>query len=159
MKKTILSIALLLACSLLQVSAQNRSVAPRQSEQNQKSSVLAVNHSIRLQGVLPDGGAVDVSTTGIGPKFMANVPLNQGARSLSCGYTLSESEGTYYISYSVSIRIRFQMGETNGQANYQYRDYVLEGKVICNPGSSVVIFKNGEETLSIKLVEEVANSQ
>ena len=144
--------------SLVLLPARDR-VVPTNSNRTSKPErprgvgVFSENHSLRLHGKLHTGANVDVSTIGVGPIFIVNTPTKSEGGGLVCQYSVTERDGVYSISYTVGVRVRIETSRMNGNINYEYRDYTLEGNTICEIGSSVAIFKNGEESLNLSLVK------
>ncbi|MDP0492246.1 MAG: hypothetical protein Q7Q71_14445 [Verrucomicrobiota bacterium JB023] len=137
------------------LTAQNPPVptTKKHSAHSQKEHVFSANHSINLQGTLPSGKAVNVSTIGVGPLFFVNVPIDGEGNTLSCRYSVMEQDGKYLISYTVAVQARIESGRANGPRNFEYREYTVEGKAICEVGTAVEIFRNGEEVLSLSVDE------
>lgn len=154
--KTKILIALIISVSFGNLLiAQNRPAprTKRQSNESQKEQVFSTNHSINLQGELPSGKVVNVSAIGVGPLFAMTVPLDDEGGILSCRYNITEQDGKYLVSYSMGVRAKLESGGANGSGNFEYRDYTIEGKALCEVGATVSIFKNGEDILSLSVTE------
>ena len=164
MRAAFLLIILSSMASLTVLQAQSQKprqrIVPAQGRSEPARSVVAFsnNHSIRLHGNLQTGTSVDVSTTGVGPDFAISVPMEDGKTSLSCQYSVEEREGNYFINYSVSVRARIESGRTSGNVNYEYRDYIVQGNALCTIGSSITIFKRGEESLKLSITKDIESN-
>ena len=152
MKIAFLPILFLSVVSFSVLPAQNRMRPPLpgqpEKEQTHRAAVFNSNYSIRLHGKLHTGEDVDISALGVGPAFQISIPMGERGL-LSCEYNVIEREGVYFISYTVAAQVAVKLGTSN----YEFREHRLEGNTICELGSSVEIFKNGEEALSLSLAE------
>ena len=156
MKATLLTISCLLALPLL---AQNQ--LPRQSRVGQpinpqQQSVveegLEENITIRLQGTVTTGSEIDLSLSGVGPKFTADQVINDDTV-LTCQYLVPETEAGYRVSYSVGARIKVVTQKTQNSTNFEYRDVVISGNVLCLAGRPVVVVRNGSKPLQLTIIK------
>jgi len=158
--KTI-ALTLFLVSSSLFVAAQTQNqqrqrVRPTTPKKSAVKVGLDTNHKISLAGVLPNGEKVAVSTVGIGPDYRFSAPLNEESFTIaSCSYSISENEGKYHLSYHVGIQVRLE----SGSGNYEYRDFMIEGKVVCGLEAPIEIFKSRERALTISVSNVSSESE
>jgi hypothetical protein len=114
--------------------------------------VLSENIVIRLQGVIATGADIDLSLTGIGPKFTADQVVNDDTL-LRCEYVVSETEKGYRVSYFVSVRIKVATQMGTNATNYEYRDVSTSGTALCVLGRPLVLVRNGPKPLQLTITK------
>lgn len=144
----------------LPMFAQNpapRSAAPRVVPPGLQAPVETVglqeNITIRLQGTTTTGSDIDLSLTGVGPKFSADQVVNDDIV-LSCEYLVSETETGYKVSYVVSARIKVATQTGPNATSYEYRDVSISGSAICKAGRPLVLVRNGAKPLQLTISKE-----
>ncbi len=149
----------------LPLAAQNsppsRIVPPRQGsapaiDLQASGDENALNHNIqiRLQGTTTTGADIDLSLTGVGPKFAADQVINDDTV-LSCQYVVRKTETGYKVSYIVST----QMKVSTGSGSFQYRDVPISGTVLCSLNQPVILVKNGQKPLQLTISTEVVKDR
>lgn len=158
------SILLATACLLtLPLMAQNQPVprpAVRVPTINSQTSTdtpeLKENITLRLQGNIATVSDINLSLTGIGPRFAADQMTDDGT-ALTCQYVVSETDAGYKVSYSISARVKVATQSTPNSTNYEYRDVLISGTVICVVGRPVVLVRNGSKPLQLTIAKEDVN--
>lgn len=115
------------------------------------SKELTENITIRLQGSVSDGPPLDLSLTGIGPIFQADVVAGDKFTILSHQYSVKPAGSGYKVEYSIGLRIRMEMAQTGNSVSYEFRDVSVTGTVMVKEGERVVISKNGDRELALTL--------
>jgi len=113
---------------------------------------LKENITIRLQGTAATGAEVDLSLTGIGPRFAADQMIG-GDAVLTCDYVVAqaEGEGGYLVSYSVGVRVKVatHTNASQGTTSFEFRDVTITGTVLCRLDEAVAIVRNGDKPLQL----------
>jgi len=155
MKTTILLLTALLSLPILGQTFQPR---PRtvptgmpQQEGQPAGEQLQKNTTIRIQGTTTTGQDIDLSLTGLGPRFNAEQIIGADDSVLNCEYLVKESDEGFLVSYVLRVRLKTASSPTT----YEFRDVSVTGNVLCKPGEPVVIVKNGEKTLQLTVTQEV----
>ena len=104
---------------------------------------------IQLKGNIHSGEPLDLSLTGIGPVFQADVVTGEEHTILSHRYSVRPDDGGYLVEYSIGLRIRMEASQNGKMTNYEYRDVSVIGTAIVKEGERVVISKNGARELSL----------
>lgn len=156
MKTIILTVTLLLVLPLVAQNAP-RQVNPRMpsggSQQPAESQALKKNITIRLHGNTTTGAEIDLSLSGIGPRFTADQVVNDDTV-LTCQYVVSETETGYQVSYSIGARIKIPTQVNPNTTNFEYRDITIQGSVLCSEKKAQVLVQNGTKTLKLTITED-----
>lgn len=99
------------------------------------------------------GSEIDLSLSGIGPKFTADQVINDDLV-LTCQYGVSETETGYRVSYSVGARIKMVTQRSPNSTNFEYRDVIITGNVLCSDDRPVVVVRNGSKPLQLTLTKQ-----
>ena len=143
---------------LAQAPAPPRPIAIRSGATQQspgdpgENEDLGENVTIRLQGTVTKGSEIDLSLSGIGPKFTADQVIDDDTV-LSCQYVVSETEAGYKVSYSVGARIKVVTQKSQNSTNFEYRDVVISGNVLCVAGKPTVLVRNGTKPLALTITK------
>lgn len=113
--------------------------------------VFTENITIQLQGSVHDGPPLDLSLTGVGPIFQADVVTGDKFTILSHQYSVIPNDCGYKVEYNIGIRLRMEMARNGQNTSYEFRDVSLSGTVIAKEGEKVVVSKNGDRELSLTL--------
>ena len=116
-------------------------------------SHLTENVTIHLRGSVNEGTPLNLSLTGIGPIFQADVVTDDAFTVLTHRYSVNPQEGGYRVEYTIGLRIRMEVPGNGLGVNYEYRDVSVVGTVIAKEGKAVVISKNGDRELSLTLAK------
>ncbi len=161
MKTTIVLLSVLLSLPILGQTFQPR---PRalppgmpQPEGQPAGERLQKNTTIRVQGTTTTGQDIDLSLTGLGPRFNADQMIAGNDSVMNCDYLVTESDQRFLISYTLVVRIK--VTSNPGPPNIEYRDVSVGGTILCKPGEPVVIVKNGDKTLQITVTQEAEKSK
>lgn len=159
MKSPILLLGVLLTIPIL---AQTEMPRPRvvpvpepvQHDPRPVADPLRKNTTIRLQGTTTTGQDVDLSLTGLGPRFNADQMIAGNDSVMSCDYLVSETDRGFMVSYTLRIRVRMGTNPGSpGPPNAEFRDLSLSGNILCKPGEPVVIVKNGDKSLQLTVTQ------
>lgn len=112
---------------------------------------------IRLQGTTPAGIDIDVSLTGIGPRFKTDQMLDDGTVA-QCEYVVSDNGNGYKVSYSLSVRVKVAM-QPGPNASFQYQDVSTSGTVLCVESRPLVLARNGSKPLQLTITKDSANGE
>lgn len=158
MKATLLAVSCLLTLPLMAQNIAPRSAAPRVvpppgQQALAETTGLEQNITIRLQGTTTTGSDIDLSLTGVGPKFSADQVVNNDTV-LSCEYLVSETETGYKVSYVVTARIKMATNVSATSTNFEYRDVSISGSAICTAGRPLVLLRNGAKPLQLTISKE-----
>ena len=113
--------------------------------------VLAENITIQLQGSVNAGPQLDLSLTGVGPVFQADVLTGDEHTILSHQYSVKPQEGRYRVEYHIGLRVRFESSRNGNTTNYEYRDVSMTGTILAKEAEKVVISKDADRELSLTL--------
>ncbi len=113
--------------------------------------VLTENISIHLQGTASEGTDLDLSLTGIGPIFQADVVTGDTHTILSHSYSVKPNGSGYTVEYNIGLRIRMEVARSKQTSSYESREVSLNGTVLLSEGAKVVISKNGVQELSLSV--------
>jgi hypothetical protein len=154
MKATLLAVSCFLALPLLaQDAPRQRNPRPGVSSVTAQTpgeaETLEKNITIRLHGTTTTGADIDLSLSGIGPRFTADQVVNDDTM-LTCQYVVSETENGYRVSYSVGARIKVATNSTN----FEYRDVSISGTVLCSADRPQVLVRNGSKPLQLTITKE-----
>jgi hypothetical protein len=128
----------------------NRAVATsRPAVAEVRPQALTENIVIQLKGNVHSGEPLDLSLTGVGPVFQADVITGEEHTILSHQYAVKPDDGGYRVEYSIGLRIRMEASQNGKVTNYEYRDVSVTGTAIVKEGEQVVISKNGARELSL----------
>jgi hypothetical protein len=156
MKATLLAVSCFLALPLIAQEAP-RAPQPRRSSGTlqipSEAEALKENITIRLHGTTTTGTEIDISLSGIGPSFTADQVVNDDTM-LNCQYVVSETETGYRVTYSVGVRIKIAAHKTQNSTNYEYRDVVISGTVLCSVDRPQVLVRNGSNPLQLTITKE-----
>jgi hypothetical protein len=122
-------------------------------QQSGEAEGLKENVTIRLQGTTTTGADIDLSLTGIGPRFNADQVVNDDTV-LHCQYVVSETESGYKVTYSVSGRIKVITQTTQKSTNIEFQDVSISGTVLCLAGRPKVIVRNGSKPLQLTIIKD-----
>jgi hypothetical protein len=156
MKTLILATACFMPMLLMAQNPVPRQPRPRAdalSQQSGEAEGLRENITIRLQGTTTTGADIDLSLTGIGPRFTADQVINDDTV-LTCQYVVSETEEGYRVSYSVSARIRVATQTNQTTTNFEFRDVSISGTVLCVADRPMVLVRNGSKPLQLTIMKE-----
>ena len=109
----------------------------------EKPRVLTENITIQLQGSVYGSEPLDLSLTGVGPVFQADVIAGEDRSILTHQYSVRPNDCGYRVEYSIGLRIAMEVSR-NGQAT-------VSGAAIAKEGERVVISKNGAHELALTL--------
>lgn len=109
------------------------------------------NITIQLQGSVNDGPPLDLSLTGVGPVFQADVVTGDNFTILSHQYSVVPASKGYKVEYNIGLRIRMEMSKTKQATSYEFRDVSVTGTVMATEGEKVVISRNGDRELALTL--------
>lgn len=123
------------------------------SQQSGEAEGLKENITIRLQGTTTTGADIDLSLSGIGPRFTADQIVNDDTV-LSCQYVVSETEAGYRVSYSVSARIKVPTHTNQTTTSFEFRDVSITGTVLCHADRPKVLVQNGSKPLQLTIIKE-----
>jgi hypothetical protein len=123
------------------------------SQQPAESQALKKNITIRLHGTTTTGAEIDLSLSGIGPSFTADQVVNDDTM-LTCEYVVSETETGYRVSYSVGARIKLPKQANPNTTNFEYRDIIIRGTVLCSEKKAQVLVQNGTKSLKLTITED-----
>lgn len=158
MKSPILLLGVLLTIPIL---AQTEMPRPRvvpvpepvQHDPRPVADPLRKNTTIRLQGTTTTGQDVDLSLTGLGPRFNADQMIAGNDTVMSCDYLVSETDRGFMVSYTLVVQVKAATSVNQGSTIYNYRDVSLKGTVLCKAGEPVVIVKNGDKSLQLTVTQ------
>ncbi len=118
-----------------------------------EADTLKKNITIRLHGTTTTGTDIDLSLSGIGPRFRADQVVNDDTM-LLCEYLVSETDTGYKVSYTVSARIRVSSQGSPNNTSYEYRDVSTSGTVLCSVDRPQVLVRNGTKPLQLTITKE-----
>ncbi len=172
MKATLLAVSCFLVSPLLAQEAPRERITPPNQQPPQRlqtqpqprmpigaaqtpaeAEALQKNITIRLHGTTTTGTEIDLSLSGIGPRFRADQVVNDDTM-LCCEYIVSETETGYKVSYTVSARIRVASQGSSNNTNYEYRDVSTSGTVLCSADRPQVLVSNGSKPLQLTITKE-----
>ena len=156
MKTLILATACFMPLLLMAQTPVPRQPRPRidaSSQQSGEAEGLKENITIRLQGTTTTGADIDLSLTGVGPKFTADQVINDDTV-ITCQYLVSETESGYRVSYSVSARIKVATQTNQTTTNFEFRDVSITGTVLCLADHPKVLVRNGSKPLQLTIIKE-----
>lgn len=107
---------------------------------------------IRLNGTTTTGADVDLSLSGIGPRFIADQVVNDDTL-LMCQYEVSEVDTGYRVSYTVGARIKIPTQGNSNTTSYEYRDITVIGTILCSKDTPQVLVRNGTKSLNLTITE------
>jgi hypothetical protein len=119
-----------------------------------EQKALSENIIIRLQGSTTTGIDIDLSLTGIGPKFAADQTVGDDGTVVHCEYLVSESDAEYRVSYTISVRVKVVTQVNRDTTNIQYQDLAISGNLICAINRPLVIVRNGLKPLQLTITKE-----
>jgi hypothetical protein len=160
MKILMLSTACLMPYLLMAQVMVPRQPRPRvepPSQQPVNAVGLKENITIQLQGTTTTGSDIDVSLTGIGPRFSADQVVNEDTL-LTCEYDVSETETGYTVSYNISARIKVAVQSGQIPGSFEYRDVSISGTVLCLANHPLVLFRSGQKPLQLTISKEAAQA-
>lgn len=157
MKTTILAVSCFLVLPLFAQNSRPRVVlppgAPGAAHAPAEENFLEKNITIRLHGTTTTGTDVDLSLTGIGPVFTADQVMNNDT-TLTCHYSVSETETGYRVAYSISSRIKIAVQANPDLTNYEFRDVSITGTVLCTVDRPQVLVSNGTKPLQLTITRQ-----
>ncbi len=158
MKATILAVSCFLILPLIAQEAAPRNVRPQivpsgLTQRSEEVESLKKNITIRLHGTTTTGTEIDLSLSGIGPRFRCDQVVNDDTM-LSCEYLVSETETGYKVSYTVSARIKASLQNSPGLTGYENRDISTSGTVLCSTDRPQVLVSNGSKPLQLTITED-----
>lgn len=118
-----------------------------------EAEALQKNITIRLHGTTTTGTEIDLSLSGIGPRFRCDQVVNDDTM-LSCEYLVSETETGYKVTYTVSARIKVSPQGSSNNTSYEYRDISTSGTVLCSADRPQVLVSNGSKPLQLTITKE-----
>ena len=118
-----------------------------------EAEALKKNITIRLHGTTTTGADIDLSLSGIGPRFTADQVVNDDTM-LACQYVVSETGTGYRVSYSIGARIKVATHTSQNSTNYEYLDATISGTVLCSSGRPQVLVRNGSKPLQLTITKE-----
>lgn len=155
MKAIPVAISCILALPFLAQSPVPRQPRPRPvlAPEESVEGELKENITIRLQGTTTTGSDIDLSLSGIGPRFTADQVVNDDTV-LTCQFGVSETGTGYRVSYSVSARIKVITQTSQNSTNFEYRDVSISGNVLCIANRPVVVVSNGSKQLLLTISKQ-----
>lgn len=157
MKKSILLCVLLTLPTFGQTQMPRPRVNPSGMVQQDGQPVtdkLQKNTTVRVQGTTTTGQDIDLSLTGLGPRFNADQMIAGTDSVMSCDYVVTESEQGFTVAYTLVVQMKVATSVNQGSTIYNYRDVSLKGTILCKPGEPVGIVKNGDKTLHLTVSQE-----
>ena len=160
MKATLLAVSCLLALPMMAQISSPRGPRPQVNQLPHgiqapvEDEGLKENITIRLQGTTTTGSDIDLSLTGVGPKFSADQVVKDDTI-LICEYLVTETETGYKVAYVVSARIKMATNVSANSTNFEYRDVSVSGNALCTAGRPLVLVRNGEKPLQLTISKEV----
>ena len=157
MKATLLAVLCLITLPLIAQNAPRRAPQPRSSSGTLQSpgeaEALKENITIRLHGTTTTGTDINLSLSGIGPRFTADQVVSDDTM-LTCQYVVSETETGYKVSYSIGTRIKVATHTSQNSTNYEYLDVTISGTVLCSLDRPQLLVRNGASPLQLTITKE-----
>ena len=104
---------------------------------------LDSNITVKVQGGMGSSKPLDVTLSGVGPKFQAVLAEPPGTIQVS----VEEKDGGFSVSYGISVQLIVQ----NNANNSSYRDSSVTGNFIAKVGEPFPILKVGDQSLTIEI--------
>jgi hypothetical protein len=130
-------------------SPVHRDTAP----EPQQPAELTHNITLRLQGTTTNGNDIDLSLSGIGPRFNAMQSIDKDTI-FNCEYMVSETEKGYKVTYNISTRIKIATQTSADTTRYEYMDVSASNTVLCAEGLPLVLVLNGAKSLKLTITKE-----
>lgn len=126
---------------------------------------LPRNVTLKWKGTFQGTTDVDFEMTGIGPKFSSDFstkkrdpedPLPPTIFAINA--TVTEVEGGYRVDYRIGARIAvptstFSRPGGGTSTNIEYRDLMISGTAIVEPGKPLALSKLNEKELTLEIAE------
>ena len=115
---------------------------------------LEQNITIRLHGTTPNGSDIDLSLSGIGPRFTADQVIDDDT-TLRCEFFVSQTETGYKVSYNVGAGIKVATQTSPDTKNFEYLTVGITNTVLCSADRPQVLSRNGAKSLQLTITKEV----